>query len=89
MAATVELIIKDAVVVPRGAWLKCPNGIIIENPGFEGLGLIDALNLKSYLHARSPQQKWTTNLLTRHDYDYAIDFLDPIDSDVPKGIDQL
>lgn len=79
------MIREDAIIIPRGAWFKCPNGNVIENLSFEGLGVADASYLKSYLHARSPQQKWNTNLLTRPDYNYAIDFLDTIDMDVPLG----
>ncbi|XP_054003782.1 radial spoke head protein 9 homolog isoform X2 [Hylaeus anthracinus] len=85
LAAVVELIREDAAVIPRGAWFKCPNGDVIENLGFEGLPDVDASYLKSYLHARPPQQKWNTNLLTRPDYNYSIDFLDTIDLDVPQG----
>ncbi|KAG6798766.1 radial spoke head protein 9 [Apis mellifera caucasica] len=85
LAATVEIINEDSMIIPRGAWFKRPNGDIIENLSFEGLDSTDALYLKSYLHARLPQQKWNTNLLTRPDYNYAIDFLDAIDVDVPQG----
>ena len=59
---------------------------MIENSNFEGLGISDVSYLKSYLHARPPQQKWNTNLLTRPDYNYALDFLDTIDMDVPSGM---
>ncbi|CAK9830371.1 Radial spoke head protein 9 homolog [Anthophora retusa] len=85
LAATIEIITDDAIIIPRGAWFKCPNGDVVENLSFEGLGVADASHLKSYLHARPPQQKWNTNLLTRPDYNYAIDFLDTIDVDVPPG----
>lgn len=81
-----ELIIGDAAVIPRGAWFKCPNGDVVENLSFEGLNAADAHYLKSYLRARPPHQKWNTNLLTRPDYNYALDFLDTIDLDVPEGI---
>lgn len=89
LATIVETITEDAVIIPRGGWFKCTNGDVIENLAFEGLDLTDATNLKSYLHARSPQQKWNTNLLTRPDYNYATDFLDTIDLDVPHGIFKL
>lgn len=75
-------------MVPRGAWFKCPNGDVIENPCFEGLCDADAQHHKSYLHARPPREKWNTNLLSRPDYDYALDFLDSVDMDVPQGKDQ-
>ncbi|KAG7213413.1 hypothetical protein KM043_002698 [Ampulex compressa] len=85
LAAVVELITEDVSIIPRAAWFKCPDGKVIENPGFEGLRATEASHLKSYLHARPPQQKWNTNLLTRPDYNYAFDFLDTIDLDVPEG----
>ncbi|XP_076660863.1 radial spoke head protein 9 homolog [Halictus rubicundus] len=85
LAATVYFIREDAALIPRGAWFKCPSGDVIENPGFEGLGPADCVLFKSFLHARPPQQKWNTNLLTRPDYNYATDFLDTIDLDVPQG----
>ncbi|XP_043249196.1 radial spoke head protein 9 homolog [Colletes gigas] len=85
LAATVQSIREDAVIIPRGAWFKCPNGDVIENINFDGLAAVDASYLKSYLHARPPQQKWNTNLLTRPDYSYSLDFLDTIDLDVPQG----
>ncbi|KMQ92708.1 radial spoke head protein 9-like protein [Lasius niger] len=89
LAAVVESITEDATIIPRGAWFKCPNGDVIENPSFEGLCASDASHLKSYLHARSPKEKWNTNLLSRPDYNYALDFLDSIDMDVPRGIDRV
>lgn len=85
LAATVELITEDAAVIPRGAWFKCPSGDVIENSSFEGLCASDASCFKSYLHARPPKEKWNTNLLSRADYNYALDFLDSIDMDVPQG----
>ncbi|KAH0950962.1 hypothetical protein HN011_004420 [Eciton burchellii] len=85
LAATVELIMMDVAVIPRGAWYKCSNGDVFENPSFGGLSVADALLLNSYLHARPPKEKWNTNLLTRPDYNYALDFLDSIDMDIPQG----
>jgi len=81
----VELITEDAAIIPRGAWFKCPDGDVIENPSFSGLSEVDASNLKSYLHARPPREKWNVNLSSRPDYNYALDFLDSIDMDVPQG----
>ncbi|EZA51049.1 Radial spoke head protein 9-like protein [Ooceraea biroi] len=85
LAATVESIMADAAVIPRGAWFECANGDVIENPSFGGLSAADASHLSSYLHARPPKEKWNANLLSRPDYNYALDFLDGIDTDVPQG----
>jgi radial spoke head protein 9 len=86
LAATVYLINNDAAVVPRGSWLKTVDGQIIEHTSFRGLDPREASQLKSYVHARLPQNTWNTNLLSRPDYDYAFDFLDTLDEDTPSGI---
>ncbi|XP_022189818.2 radial spoke head protein 9 homolog [Nilaparvata lugens] len=85
LAATVHLINDETAVVPRGAYVKRPNGLIEPNQSFQGLQLIESDDLKSYLHFRSPTQKWNSNLLTRRDYNYSFDFLDPLDADLPEG----
>lgn len=51
-----------------------------------GLLVEDCDDLKSYVHYRKPLRKWNTNLIARKDYNYALDFLDTIDMDIPKGI---
>lgn len=79
------MINNDAAIVPRGGWLKTVDGKVIENERFIGLKDNEAVQLKSYLHARLPQNKWNANLLTRPDYNYAFDFLDTIEEDVPAG----
>ncbi|XP_066598172.1 radial spoke head protein 9 homolog [Prorops nasuta] len=84
LASTVQLINEDAAVIPRGGWFKCLNGDVIENSAFEGLNRANAAQLKFYLHARPPQKKWITNLLLMEDYNYATDFLDSLDWDVPR-----
>ncbi|GJQ64872.1 hypothetical protein Trydic_g7046 [Trypoxylus dichotomus] len=85
LSCTVHLINEEAVIVPRGALFKRPDGVVVENLSFQGLERLEANEIKSYLHYRSPRAKWNTNLLTRSDYNYALDFLDPIDMDVPEG----
>lgn len=85
LAATVYLINNDSALVPRGAWMKTIEGKITENSSFLGLEPNDSKQLKSYLHARPPQNKWNTNLLTRKEYNYSFDFLDTIEEDIPAG----
>lgn len=85
LSATVHYINHEAVAVPRAALFKRPDGVVVENLTFEGLSLLEAQETKSYLHYRLPMHKWNTNLLTRVDYNYAIDFLDALDSDIPEG----
>lgn len=73
-------------MVPRGAWFKTTDGKIVLNASFEGLESSESRQLKSYLHARPAQNKWNANLLTRQDYNLALDFLDTIAEDVPPGV---
>lgn len=85
LASVVHQITNEVGVLPRGAIYKTPEGIVIENIGFEGLPTLDAREYKSFQHFRPPSRKVNTNLLSRDDYNYALDFLDPIDIDIPEG----
>lgn len=86
LAATVKLIQEEAAVVPRGACFRRADGRIVANAAFQGLTRREALRLESYLHARPPRDKrLPIDICTRSDYDYALDYLDSIDSDAPKG----
>ncbi|CAH0559919.1 unnamed protein product [Brassicogethes aeneus] len=85
LSATIYYLNQEAVLVPRGALFKRPDGVTIENRTFEGLSELESREIKTFLHYRNPTQKWNTNLLTRDDYNYALDFLDPADMDIPEG----
>lgn len=85
LACTVQYITEDVGVVPRGALFHRPDGVVVENANFEGLSTLDAREIKSFLHFRKPTRKVNTNLLERDDYNYAMDFLDPLDIDIPEG----
>lgn len=89
LASVVYQIIEEAGVLPRGAIFKKPDGVVIENLSFEGLSTLDAREIKSFQHFRLPTRKINTNLISRDDYNYAIDFLDPLDIDVPEGCWQI
>lgn len=83
LSATIYYINEEAIVLPRGSLFKRPDGVVVENLSFEGLDRMEAQEIKCFLHYRLPRQKWNTNLLIRNDYNYAMDFLDPLDVDVP------
>lgn len=85
ITATISNICDEAEICARGQLLKQPDETIIINPNYYGLALSEAKLLKSYLHIRKPQHRWNTNLLTRQDYNYSMDFLDSIDLDIPNG----
>lgn len=85
LAATISNICDEAEICARGQLIKQPDGTVVISPNFYGLTGPESKQLKSYLHIRLPQQRWNTNLLTRQDYNYSMDFLDSIDQDIPKG----
>ncbi|KAG7305862.1 hypothetical protein JYU34_008404 [Plutella xylostella] len=85
LAATVSNISEEAEVCARGQLLRRPDCTAVINPHFYGLDASEGKQLQSYLHVRPAQQRWNTNLLTRPDYNYSMDFLDSIDRDIPSG----
>jgi radial spoke head protein 9 len=71
--------------VPRGAFLHTPTGDVVKNRIFEGLSVIEAAKLGNYYHFVEPVNLKEKSLLHRANLDKAIDFLDSIDEDLPKG----
>lgn len=74
---------EEAAIIPRGSFYHRPDDVITLNYLFEGLSSEEACQLSSFQHYRPAQHKWNTNLLTRKDYDWSLDFLDTIDCDIP------
>jgi len=85
LAITIDNICQDVAIVPRGAYLRTPLGEVLLNRTFEGLSLSEATRLSSYYHLREPLLLHEKSLLEKADLDSALDFLDPIDSDIPYG----
>merc|ERR1712179_32595 len=85
LASIVADIDEDVRIVPRGAFVKSPTGEVISNRSFEGLTVSEAAKLCSYMHFCEPIQLHEKTLLQRADMDKAIDFLDTLEEDIPKG----
>lgn len=85
LSAVIEEIDRDVFIVPRGSFCKTPVGKVFENRTFEGLCVSEAAKLCSYLHFRDPIKLNEKTLLQKANMDKAIDFLDPVDEDIPKG----
>ncbi|KAA0720720.1 Radial spoke head protein 9 -like protein [Triplophysa tibetana] len=85
LAVTVFNIDKDASVVPRGAFIKSPGGKVKTNLSFKGLHPTEAAKLHSYLHFREPVNLKMKSILEMADLNPAVDFLDPLSEDIPKG----
>ncbi|XP_028413798.1 radial spoke head protein 9 homolog [Dendronephthya gigantea] len=85
LATVIASINYDVSIVPRSAFLRAANGDIYGNRSFEGLSIPDAGKLCSYFHFREPILLNQKTLLQKASLDKSIDFLDPIDADIPKG----
>ncbi len=85
MAATIVKIEQDALIVPRSAYVLQPTGEVVCNRLFEGLPVNEAAKFNNYLHFRKAIALEQKSALFRSNLDKAIDFLDPIDEDQPKG----
>lgn len=85
LAAVVADIESDVSIVPRGAFVRTPNGQVVENRSFEGLNVAESCKLTSYLHFRSSGNLHRRRQLDFANADKAIDFLDPIAEDIPPG----
>jgi len=73
------------VIVPRGSFILQPTGEIVKNRLFEGLSETEAAKFCNYFHFKAPELLETKSPLYKANLDKAIDFLDPVDEDMPKG----
>ncbi|KAK2152256.1 hypothetical protein LSH36_334g04014 [Paralvinella palmiformis] len=85
LAAVISEIDSDVRIVPRRSYIKTPTGQGFVNRSFEGLSVSEAAKLCNYMHFRNPKQLQEKSLLQRANLDKAIDFMDPVDEDIPKG----
>lgn len=51
-----------------------------------GLNVAEAAKLCNYMHFRAPVKLQEKSLLAKANLDPAIDFIDAVDEDIPKGI---
>ncbi|XP_014665626.1 PREDICTED: radial spoke head protein 9 homolog [Priapulus caudatus] len=85
LASVIADIDDDAAIIPRGAYLRTPQGIVKPNKSFEGLSIADATKLESYLHFRDMAKMSGKEVSQRADFNKSLDFLDPISDDIPQG----
>lgn len=85
LAAVVNAVNEEAVIIPRGALFKQPDGVTVHSISFQGLQVEECEDMRNYLHYRTPWFSCSDNLVTRDDYNYATDFLDPVERDIPSG----
>ncbi|XP_073349582.1 radial spoke head protein 9 homolog [Pagrus major] len=85
LAVTVHQIDEEVSVVPRGAFIKSPHGLVQINRSFGGLSDSEAGKLDNYLHFSEPKNLKKKSILEMADLNPAIDFLDVLSDDIPKG----
>jgi len=85
LAAVISRIDDDVRIVPRGAYIKSPTNKVYDNRSFEGLSVAESAKLCNYMHLREADRLPDKSLLQKANLDKAIDFMDTIDEDIPKG----
>ncbi|XP_035534094.1 radial spoke head protein 9 homolog [Morone saxatilis] len=85
LAVTVHQIDEQVSVAPRGAFVKSPHGHVQINRSFGGLSHSEAGKLDNFLHFREPKNLKKKSILEMGDLNPAIDFLDVLSDDIPKG----
>ncbi|XP_036943086.1 radial spoke head protein 9 homolog [Acanthopagrus latus] len=85
LAVTVQQIDEEVSVVPRGAFIKSSHGLVKINRSFGGLSDSEAMKLDNYLHFSEPKNLKKRSILEKGDLNPAIDFLDVLTDDIPKG----
>ncbi|KAM6953883.1 radial spoke head protein 9 homolog [Aplochiton taeniatus] len=85
LAAVVHTIDREGSVVPRGAFIKNPHGLVQTNRSFEGLSHSEAGKLSNFLHFTEPKNLKKKTILEMAELDPSIDFLDLLSDDIPKG----
>jgi len=83
LAAVVSVIDREAMIVPRGAYLRSPAGIVSRNASFAGLSECEVKNLENWLHFSGPVKLPSKSLLEKADLAAPIDFLTQASGDVP------
>lgn len=85
LASVIADIDEDVKIVPRGAFVKTPTGVVKPNRSFEGLTVSEAAKLCSYMHFREPKLLLEKSLLQKANLDKSVDFMDTVEEDIPKG----
>ncbi|XP_034755536.1 radial spoke head protein 9 homolog [Etheostoma cragini] len=85
LAVTVHQIDDEASVVPRGAFIKSPHGLVQMSHSFGGLSHSEAGKLDNFLHFSKAKNLKKKSILEMGDLTPAIDFLDVLSDDIPKG----
>jgi len=84
LATIIAEIDQEAMIVPRGAYLRSPAGIVTRNISFSGLNQKQSTDLENWFHFTGPVKLPQKSILEQADSSAPIDFLDPASGDVPQ-----
>uniref|UniRef100_A0A3P8SC58 Radial spoke head protein 9 homolog n=1 Tax=Amphiprion percula TaxID=161767 RepID=A0A3P8SC58_AMPPE len=85
LSVTVHQIDQEVSVVPRGSFIRNHLGLVIVNRSFTGLSESESRKLDSFFHFREPKNPKQRFVLQNGELNPAVDFLDVLSDDVPKG----
>merc|ERR1712110_27058 len=85
LATVIAKIDEQAMLVPRGAYLRSPAGIVTPNQSFTGMSCDKAKNLENWFHFSAPIKLPGKSLLEQADATAPIDFLTRAADDTPTG----
>jgi len=85
LAQVVTEIDFDTAVVPKGSYALNETHVVVPSTDFKGLGATEASSLAKYVHFRPPASIAALRALARTDAEFYANFLDPLETDLPKG----
>lgn len=85
LAQLVQQIDFETSAVPTGAYSVSDSHAIVPSKDFKGLGFTEASTVGNYVHFRPPVTVACLRALARNDAQFQNGFLDPLESDQPKG----
>jgi len=85
LAQVVQEIDFDTAVVPKGAHSLNEAHVVVPSSDFRGLGLTEATAASKYVHFRPPTSIASLRALARSDIQFYANFLDSLETDLPKG----
>jgi len=85
LSQVVQEIDFDTAVVPKGAYMLNEAHVVVPSTDFKGLGATEATLLEKYAHFRPPASIAALRALARTDAEFYASFLDPLETDLPKG----
>lgn len=85
LAQVVQEIDFDTAAVPKGAHAINEAHVVVPSSDFKGLGVTEATSVTKYVHFRPPTSVACLRALARTDIQFHSEFLDSLESDLPKG----